>query len=130
MRRHRLFEEDLTRSVIGAFYTVYNSLGYGFLERLYAAALERELRRRGHDVGREVPVEVLYEGGVLGIQRLDMVVDRKLVIEVKSTELLHPMARRQLFNYLKSTHLEIGLLLHFGPQPKFYRLLNVNLDRS
>ena len=66
MRKHRLFEEELTHSVIGAFYKVYNALGYGFLEKLYAEALERELRLRGHDVGREVPVEVFHEGGTLG----------------------------------------------------------------
>jgi GxxExxY protein len=119
-----LIERELTRSVIGAFYTVYNALGFGFLERLYASALERELRVRGHWVGREVAVNVRYEGDVLGQQRLDMVVDGKLVVEVKSTELLHPSARRQLLNYLRSTSLEVGLLLHFGPQPKFVRVIH------
>ena len=128
MRRHRLLEEELTRSVIGAFFTVYNALGHGFLEKLYVEALERELRLRGHHVEREVPIEVFYEGKVIGVQRLDMVVDGKLVVEVKSTEFLHPMSRRQVYNYLKSTRLEIGLLLHFGPQPKFYRLINVNRE--
>lgn len=128
MRKHQLLEEELTRSVIGAFFTVYNALGYGFLEKLHAAALEQELRTRGHHVEREVLVDVIYEGRVIGVQRLDMVVDGKLIVEVKSTELLHPIARRQTFNYLKCTRFEIALLLHFGPQPKFYRLVNVNPD--
>lgn len=112
--------------MIGAFFTVYNRLGYGYLERLYVMALERELRARNHDVGREVGVTVVYDGQVLGQQRLDMVVDSKLVVEVKSTERLHPSARRQLFNYLKSTRLELGLLLHFGPEPAFYRVICTN----
>jgi GxxExxY protein len=129
MPRKQLFEEDLSRSVIGAFFTVYNALGYGFLERLCSQALENELRARGHHVGREVPVEVSYEGAVLGVQRLDMVVDHKLVVEVKSTELLHPMAKRQLLNYLRGTSLELGLLLHFGPQPRFHRVIHTNEDR-
>lgn len=126
MLRRQLLEEDLTRSVIGAFYTVYNAMGHGYLEKLYSHALEHELRMRGHQVEREVCVDVIYEGKVLGVQRLDLVVDKKLVVEVKSTELLHPMARRQLYNYLKCTSLEVGLLLHFGPQAKFYRLIHTN----
>ena len=124
MSRKPLIEEDLTRSVIAAFFTVYNTLGYGFLEKLYMQALERELRSRGHHVEREVPVEVFYEGAVIGVQRLDMVVDHKLIVEAKSTELLHPMARRQLINYLKATPLKVGLLLHFGPQPRVYRVVH------
>jgi GxxExxY protein len=130
MLRKQLIEEELTRSVIGAFFTVYNTLGYGFLEKVYATALENELRARGHVVNREVPVEVYYEGVVIGVQRLDMVVDGKLVVEVKSTELLHPNAKRQLLNYLRGTTLEVGLLLHFGPQPKFHRVIHTNSLRA
>lgn len=130
MLKTRLHEEELSRSVIGAFFTVYNAMGYGFLEKLYSEAMERELRLRGHAVGREVSVEVAYEGAVLGRQRLGIVVDHKLVVEVKSTALLHPMAKRQLLNYLRGTTLEIGLLLHFGPQPKFHRLIHTDKSRN
>ncbi|HYC51442.1 MAG TPA: GxxExxY protein [Gemmatimonadaceae bacterium] len=115
-----LVEPDLTHSVIGAFYEVYNTLGYGFLEHLYVMALERELRARGHEVGREVGVRIMYKGEELGIQRLDMVVDGALVVEVKSTRQLAPEAPRQVYNYLKASSLEIALLLHFGPKPRFY----------
>ena len=121
-----LLEERLTGSVIGAFFEVYNTLGYGFLENLYVAALERELRARGHHVARQVGVRVTYKGQDLGVQRMDLVVDEKVLIEVKSTELLPPVSRRQLFNYLKATNLELGLLLHFGPNPRFYRLIHSN----
>jgi|SRR5688572_2551499 GxxExxY protein len=117
-----LIAEELTRSVIGAFFEVYNTLGYGFLENLYVAALEHELIARGHRVSRQYGVLVRYKGHELGHQRLDLVVDETLVIEVKSTERLHPGATRQLFNYLKATKLEVGLLLHFGPNgAKFHR---------
>jgi GxxExxY protein len=116
-----LIEEPLTHSVIGAFYEVYRELGFGFLEHVYVVALERELRARGHRVGLQVSVPVRYKDEVLGIQRLDMLVDGKLVVEVKSTLELHTVWERQLINYLKGTTLELGLLLHFGPEPKFIR---------
>ena len=116
-------EEQLTRSIIGAFYEVYNTLGYGYLEHVYVMALERELRARGHRVAREVGVMILYKGEELVQQRLDMVVDSRVVVEAKSTELVHPSAKRQLTNYLKGTGIEVGLLLHFGPEPKVHRAI-------
>lgn len=122
MHKHDLFEEALTRSVIGAFYDVYNTLGFGFLEHLYLTALERELVWRGHQVGREVNVPVWYKGQELGAQRLDMLVDGKLVLEAKSSHDLPPIASRQLYNYLRGSNLQLGLLLHFGPRPRFYRV--------
>ena len=118
-----LLHDELTRSVIGAFYEVYNALGCGFLENLYVTALERELVKRGHKVSRELSVRVTYKGEDLGQQRLDMVVDEILVVEAKSTHVLHRSASRQLYNYLRATNLELGLLLHFGPQPRFYRVV-------
>jgi len=121
-----LIDEALTSSVIGAFYKVYKALGYGFLEHVYSLALERELRCRGHQVGREVLVVIRYQGVPLTSQRLDMLVDNKLVVENKSTAVLPRFAVRQLFNYLRATDLEVGLLLHFGPEPKFYRLISTN----
>lgn len=122
MRSH-LLHEELTHSVIAAFYEVYNTLGCGFLEHLYLTALERELKTRGHKVSRELSVWVTYKGEELGQQRLDMVVDDVLVVEAKSTHALHPSASRQLYNYLRATNLELGLLLHFGPTPHFYRVI-------
>jgi GxxExxY protein len=123
MGRHELVEERLTHSVIGAFFEVYNNLGYGFLEHVYVMALERELIARKHRVAREVAVPVFYKGHDLAEQRLDMIVDEKLVVEIKSTHELHKSANRQVYNYLRSTNLEVGLLLHFGPDAKFHRLI-------
>src|SRR5262245_51592059 len=103
MKPEELVEERLTHSVIGAFYEVYNTLGFGFLEHLYVMALEIELKERGHRVAREVGVPVIYKGVHLGYQKLDMIVDEKLVIETKSTFDLPKAARRQLRNYLQAT---------------------------
>ena len=91
-RRGGLIEEELTRSVIGAFYDVYNTLGYGFLEHVYPLALERELLARGHRVGREVSVNIIDKGIILTSQRLDFVVDEKLIVENKSTQNLPAFA--------------------------------------
>ena len=119
----QLLHDGLTHSVIGAYYEVYNTLGHGYLESIYLAALERELRMRGHSVARELSVRVMYKGEEIGMQRLDMVIDDVLVVEAKSTHTLHESASRQLFNYLRATNLEVGLLLHFGPRAQFFRLV-------
>jgi GxxExxY protein len=125
-----LIEEDLTRSVIGAFYAVHRALGFGFLEHVHAAALERELLHRGHRVGRELNVLVQYAGADIAHQRLDMVVDDKVVLEIKSTEHLHRDAKRQLYNYLRATKFEVGLLLHFGRSAKFYRVICTDRENA
>ena len=132
MERDKLIQDELTRSVIGVFYDVYNELGYGFVEHPYVLAMERELRARGHNVAREFGARVSFKGEFLCGYRLDMVVDGKLILELKATDQLPPTALRQLNNYLRSTDLELGLLLHFGPEPKFYRrvLMNQNKKRS
>ena len=123
MLRSPLIEGALAGSVIGAFFEVYNELGFGLLEQVYVRALEVELRLRGHHVGREVGVAVHYKGVEVGAQRLDMLVDGRLVVEAKSTHGIHSAATRQLYNYLRATNLDVGLLLHFGPRPRFYRIV-------
>ena len=122
MARRDLAEESVTRSIIGAFFEVYNTLGFGFLEYIYKKAIERELRSAGHHVGREVGVTVMYKGETLAEQRVDMIVDGKVVVEVKTGAVLPTGSQRQLYSYLRATHLEVGLLLHFGLEAKFYRL--------
>jgi GxxExxY protein len=121
-----LIHERLTGSVIGAFFEVYNTLKFGFLEHLYMTALERELLLRGHRVARERSVRVFYKAEEIGCQRLDMVVDDVLVVEAKVTPKLNEAALRQIYNYLRATNLEVGLLLHFGHEPRFYRVVCEN----
>jgi GxxExxY protein len=126
MPRDKLIAGELTESIIGAFYEVYNALGYGFLEHIYILALEHELRARGHRVAREVGVRIMYKGFELAMQRLDMIVDDTVVVETKSTEELHKSAARQLRNYLAASTYEVGLLLHFGLEAQFRRIISTN----
>lgn len=116
-----LLERALTGEIIGAFYSCYNELGFGFLESVYRRALAMELRLRGIVVAEERTVEVSYRGVSVGMFRMDLVVAGRVIIEVKSASVLGPTDKRQLLNYLRATPIEVGMLLHFGPEPKFYR---------
>ena len=122
--RSHLLHAEVTRAIIGSFFEVYNALGFGLLESAYAAAIQRELRRRGHVVRREQWIDVLYKGEAVARQRVDMIVDDRVVVEIKATELLPRFAKRQLLSYLTVTALEVGVLLHFGPEAKFYRMIS------
>ena len=121
-----LLEGDITGSILDSFRDIHRALGFGYREFIYALALERDLVAKGHQVDREVAVMVYYRGEPLARQTLDMVVDRKVVVETKATEHLHPVAHLQLFSYLCATTLEVGLLLHFGREPDFQRMICEN----
>ena len=125
-----LIDENITRQIIGAFYECYNQLGYGFLESVYRRALVQELRSRALTASEEAFVEVHYKGSSVGSFRLDLLVENRVVVEAKATSTLGPADRRQLINYLRATGLELGLLLHFGPEPRFERCLNAELFHS
>lgn len=119
-----LLEQTLTREIIGAFYDVYNELGFGFLEKVYTLAMERELVARGLKVGREVSIPIFYKGQFLTNHRADLIVEEKVIVENKSSELLPKNTRPTVVNYLRATSIEVALLLHFGPEAKFYRIVS------
>jgi len=119
-----LLAADLTHSIVGAFFTVYNYYGYGLVESVYAGALEYELVDRGHAVVRELAIDIEYKGRHVAWQRLDMVVDNKLILEIKATEKLPAFAKRQIVNYLRASPFHVGLLLHFGPAAEFHRFVD------
>ena len=121
-----LVEGSLTEIIIGAFYTVYNYFGFGLLESIYKIALEIELRLRGHRVDREVPVAIEYKGHLIRKQRIDMVVDRKVIVEVKAQRRLSPDFEQQVNTQLKASEFEVALLLHFGPRPDTHRFYMPN----
>ena len=116
-----LLHGDITASIIESFFEVHRELGFGFREYLYTRALERLLVAKGHRVEREVPLMVYFHGEPLGYERMDVVVDGKVIIESKAREPLDPDAQAQLFAGLAATDLEVGLVLHFGKKARFYR---------
>ena len=121
--RRQLVEEAITREIIGAFYDVYNTLRFGFFESIYSRSMEIALRDRGLTVEREFPIDVYFRGICVGRHRIDLLVARRVVLEVKSTHAIADANKRQLLSYLTAMDLEVGLLLHFGPRARFYRVL-------
>ena len=112
---------ELTDQIIQAFYTVYNKLGYGFLEKVYVNALMIELEKSGINAKHQQPLRVLYDNVTVGEYFADIVVDDLIIIEVKAAKGLTLDREAQLLNYLKSTRCEVGLILNFGPRPEFKR---------
>ena len=112
---------NITEAIIKAFFVVYNALGYGFLEKVYANALAQELRRMGYLVEREVLIYVYYKGEIVGEYYADLLVDGKVIIETKAAKELAPEHEAQLLNYLRATPYEVGLVLNFGPKPEYIR---------
>ena len=121
-----MLHEELTSQIIAAFYAVYNKLGYGFLEKVYENALILELCKSGLDVLQQVPGEVSYEGHPVGEYFADMLVEDKVIVEVKAVESVIKAHEYQLVNYLKATRMEVGLILNFGPEPQFKRKILTN----
>jgi len=117
----KLVERQLTGVVIGGFYDVYNDLGFGFLESVYRRGMYYELTARGLYVEEEYTIDVRYKQWKAGHFRADLLVERKLIVEIKSTRTLGPEDFRQPINYLRSTGIQVGMLLHFGPKARHYR---------
>lgn len=112
---------DITEQIIKAFYTVYNTLGYGFLEKVYENALAIELRRMGLTVVQQASIQVYYAGELVGEYFADLLVEGKVIVEIKALRALVAEHEAQLLNYLKATPYEVGLLLNFGPKPQIKR---------
>lgn len=126
-----LLEKELTRQAIRAFYRVYNRLGYGRLEPVYENALAIELTKMGIPFERQKRIEVWYDQEVIGVYRADLVIDGKVIVEIKAGRTLDESARAQLLDYLTCSDIQVGLLLHFGPTPKFHRVVNTrNIGRE
>ena len=124
-------EKELSSEIIGTFYKVYNYFGYGFLESVYMKALYAELTRRGVPVEREVRYRLRYEDGSdCGLFKADLIADKRILVEGKATRNLSPEDQRILLNYLRCSNIEVGLLLHFGPKPRVYRLISSERHRS
>ncbi|MFH1564462.1 MAG: GxxExxY protein [bacterium] len=117
---------ELTKKIISCFYQVYNTLGYGFLEKVYENSLIKELNKNGLKPVQQMPIKVYYEGELVGDYFADIVVENLVILELKAQELLCPENEAQLLNYLKATKYEIGLLLNFGTKPEIRRKIYSN----
>lgn len=124
-----LLHKEITDATIKAFYDVYNTLGYGFLEKVYENALAYELTKRGLHVQPQMPIQVHYDGQLVGEYCADLLVADRVIVELKAAESLSPQHIAQLLNYLKATDIEVGLVLNFGAEPKFERRIFTN-DRK
>ncbi|MGA2070260.1 MAG: GxxExxY protein [Sedimentisphaerales bacterium] len=107
--------EEITGQIINAAHTVHNKLGCGFLEKVYHNSLVIELRKKGLLAEQEKRIEVKYDNQIVGEYFADIVVDNKVVVEIKSADKYNPVFEAQLLNYLKATGLEVGLIINFGP---------------
>ena len=116
-----LKHEELSKKIIAAAYAVHKELGQGFVEKIYKNALEIELRENGIKCSSEVPMNVSYHGQIIGDYFADIVVDDKIIVEVKAVSDLMPAHEVQLVNYLKATGLHVGLLINFGQSVKVKR---------
>ena len=112
---------DITEKIIGAFFSVHNALGYGFSEKVYENALVIELRKMGLLVAQQPPIVVYYEGEVVGEFFADIIVEDKVIVELKSAKMILKEHEAQILTYLKATSYEVGLLLNFGPEAKHKR---------
>ncbi len=117
----KLENQELTERIIKVFYNVYGKLGYGFLEKIYENAMMIDLEKAGINAVSQSPIKVFYDGNAIGEYFADIIVDGKVIVEIRAAKALAETHEAQLLNYLKATDIEVGLLLNFGPKPGIKR---------
>jgi GxxExxY protein len=113
--------QDITEKIIGAAYKVHNTLGSGFLDKVYQNSLAIELRSFDFLFDIEKPIKVYYRGEIVGDYIADIIVDGKVILEIKAIKELSSIHEVQLVNYLKATGIEVGLLINFGKSVQIKR---------
>ena len=126
MNTKNFSHQELSKEIIGIYYHVYNELGYGFLEKVYQNAFAIELLSRGYQIEKHKKINVFYKNEIVGEYIPDIVVNNKLIIELKCVEFLVEAHECQLINYLRATECEVGLILNFGKDPQFIRKIFTN----
>lgn len=119
-----LIYKEITDKILNAFYTVYGELGYGFLEKVYENAMCIELENLGLSYQKQKPIQVFYKDKIVGEYFTDIMVENKVIVELKAAEIIAKEHEYQLINYLKSSNIKIGLLLNFGKKPEFRRKIS------
>ena len=118
--------QETTEQIIKAFYNVYNTLRYGFLEKVYENALLIELKKNGFMCEKQKPISVFYENEIVGEFFADIIVNDTIILELKACETLINEHELQVINYLKATDIEVALLLNFGKIPQVKRKIYSN----
>lgn len=118
--------EKITFDIIKSFYKVYNTLGHGFLEKVYENALSLELKKLGYIVESQKAINVYYDNQEIGKYFADLLINDNIILELKAVEKLKDEHKFQLINYLKATDIEVGLLLNFGKKPEVKRVVFTN----
>ena len=124
-----LLHKSITDIILKVYYEVYNELGYGFLEKVYQNAMYFELKSLGYKVEAQKQIKVNFKQQLVGEYYSDLLVEDKVIVELKACDLLMNIHVAQIMNYLKATQIEVGLLLNFGEEPEFKRLIYTN-DRK
>ena len=125
-----MLHHALTEKIIGVFYDVYNELGHGFLESIYETAMVIALREKGLVVEQQVEVPVWFRGNKIGNFFADLFVEGVVIVELKAVRSIDPSHEAQLLHYLRSTQIELGLLLNFGVRPEIKRKIFDNPRKS
>lgn len=118
--------EEITDKIIKIFYKVYNTLGYGFLEKVYERAMIVEFDKINLKYDNQYPIKVYCDGEIVGDYVADFIIEEKIIIEIKAIKNLLKQDENQLLNYLTSTNKEIGLLLNYGETPEIKRKVHDN----
>ena len=121
---------EVTQKIIGVFFDVYNELGFGFLECVYERAMSLALAQAGLEVKRQISIPVWFRGQQIGDFAADMLVEGKVLLELKAVRTIELAFEKQLLNYLRATDIEVGLLLNFGHKPEFRRLVFENTRKK
>ncbi len=116
-----MLHSQITDLILKSFYKVYNTLGYGFLEKVYENAMRIELTQIGISVAQQKKIKVYYESKLVGDYFADLIADGLVIMELKAAESICEEHEAQLLNYLRATDIEVGLLLNFGKKPEFRR---------
>lgn len=124
-----LLHKSITDAILKAYYEVYNELGYGFLEKVYQNAMYFELKSLRYKVEPQKQIKVYFKKQLVGEYYSDFLIEDKVIVELKATELIMNVHIAQIMNYLKATPIEVGMLLNFGEEPEFKRLIYTN-DRK
>ena len=122
--------KDITAKIIQAFYKVYNTLGYGFLEKVYENAMRIELGKSGLHVEQQKNIKVFYDSEQVGDYYADLLIENLVIVELKAAETICDEHETQLLNYLKATDIEVGLLINFGKKAEIKRKIFLNKNKK